>query len=55
MSETLAWWLADAARQPLERRPFDGAPDVEVIGGGVTGCACALTLARTSISGTASS
>jgi gamma-glutamylputrescine oxidase len=46
MSETLPWWLVETAPQPLERRPLGGAADVEVIGGGVTGCACALALAQ---------
>src|SRR5256885_6265955 len=46
MSETLPWWLAQAAPKPLVRRPLAGPPDVEVIGGGVTGCACALALAE---------
>ena len=46
MSETIPWWLAEASPEPLPRRPIDRAPDVEVIGGGVTGCACALALAE---------
>jgi len=46
MSETIPWWLAEASSEPLLRRPLDQAPDVEVIGGGVTGCACALALAE---------
>ena len=46
MSETIPWWLAEASPEPLTRRPLDRAPDVEVIGGGVTGCACALALAE---------
>jgi gamma-glutamylputrescine oxidase len=46
MSETIPWWLAEASPEPLPRRPLDRAPDVEVIGGGVTGCACALALAE---------
>src|ERR687887_856179 len=46
MSETIPWWLAEAPPEPLPRRPLDRAPDVEVIGGGVTGCACALALAE---------
>jgi gamma-glutamylputrescine oxidase len=44
--ETIPWWLAEEAPQPLLRRPLDGPADVEVIGGGVTGCACALALAE---------
>ena len=46
MSETIPWWLAEASPELLPRRPLDRAPDVEVIGGGITGCACALALAR---------
>jgi gamma-glutamylputrescine oxidase len=46
MSETIPWWLAETSPEPLPRRPLDRAPDVEVIGGGVTGCACALALAE---------
>ena len=46
MPETIPFWLAEASREPLQRRPLDRAPDVEVIGGGVTGCACALALAE---------
>jgi len=46
MSETIPWWLAEASPAPLPRRRLDRTPDVEVIGGGVTGCACALTLAE---------
>src|SRR5919205_1338088 len=46
MFETIPWWLAEASPEPLPRRPLDRAPDVEVIGGGVTGCACALALAE---------
>jgi glycine/D-amino acid oxidase-like deaminating enzyme len=40
-----SYWLAEPA-PPLEARPFDGRPDVAVVGGGITGCACALALAR---------
>src|SRR5919202_4759070 len=46
MSETIPLWLAEASFEPLPLRPLDRAPDVEVIGGGVTGCACALALAE---------
>ena len=45
MSETIPWWLAEASPEPLRRRLLERVPDVEVIGGGVTGCACALALA----------
>lgn len=39
-----SYWLSEAAR-PLPRVTLAGPPDVEVVGGGVTGCSCALTLA----------
>ena len=40
-----SWWLAEP-RRPLLARALDGPPDVVVVGGGVTGCSAALTLAR---------
>jgi glycine/D-amino acid oxidase-like deaminating enzyme len=46
VSETIPWWLAEESPLPLPVRPLDGRPDVEVIGGGITGCACALALAQ---------
>jgi gamma-glutamylputrescine oxidase len=39
------YWL-DEPRTELPRRRLDGAVDVEIVGGGVTGCACALALAE---------
>jgi glycine/D-amino acid oxidase-like deaminating enzyme len=36
----------DDARAELLPNPFDGRAEVAVIGGGVTGCSCALTLAE---------
>lgn len=39
-----SFWLAEPA-PTLSSRPLSGRPDVEVVGGGVTGCSCALTLA----------
>jgi gamma-glutamylputrescine oxidase len=39
-----SFWLAEPA-PPLPSRPLTGRPDVEIVGGGVTGCSCALTLA----------
>ena len=40
-----SYWLEEAD-QPLPRRSGSGAPDVEIVGGGVTGCSCALVLAE---------
>jgi gamma-glutamylputrescine oxidase len=40
-----SFWLAEAA-PTLRSRPLDGAADVEIVGGGVTGVSAALTLAR---------
>jgi gamma-glutamylputrescine oxidase len=40
-----SYWLAEPA-EPLARVLRDGRPDAVVIGGGVTGCSCALTLAE---------
>jgi len=42
---TTSYWLEEA-REELRVRPFAGAAEVAVIGGGVTGCSCALTLAE---------
>lgn len=39
------YWLAEEA-PPLPMVRLDGPPDVAVVGGGVTGCSCALTLAQ---------
>ncbi len=39
------YWLEDR-REPLPRRKLERRPDVAVVGGGVTGCSCALTLAQ---------
>ena len=39
------FWLDEAA-EPLRGRHLDGSVDVAVVGGGVTGCSCALTLAE---------
>jgi|SRR5262245_10254394 len=40
-----SYWLSEPA-EPLARASRDGPWDVAVIGGGVTGCSCALTLAE---------
>jgi gamma-glutamylputrescine oxidase len=42
---TTSLWL-DEPHQELPGSRFDGRADVAVIGGGVTGCSCALTLAQ---------
>jgi gamma-glutamylputrescine oxidase len=42
---TESYWLAEPA-EPFAQMRRDGRPDVVVIGGGVTGCSCALTLAE---------
>jgi glycine/D-amino acid oxidase-like deaminating enzyme len=39
-----SFWLAEPA-PTLSSRPLSARPDVEIVGGGVTGCSCALTLA----------
>jgi gamma-glutamylputrescine oxidase len=40
-----SYWLAEP-RPPLLARSLDGDPEVVVVGGGITGCSAALTLAR---------
>jgi len=42
---TLSYWL-DEAFEPLPRVALGANPDVAVIGGGITGCSCALALAE---------
>jgi gamma-glutamylputrescine oxidase len=42
---TASYWLAES-RPPLLARSLDGEPDVVIVGGGITGCSAALTLAR---------
>jgi gamma-glutamylputrescine oxidase len=42
---TTPYWLEEPA-ETLPRPRLDGSPDVVVVGGGITGCSCALTLAR---------
>ena len=39
-----SFWLEEPS-EPLPRTSLSGAPEVEIVGGGVTGCACALALA----------
>jgi gamma-glutamylputrescine oxidase len=43
-----SYWLEDPV-EPLPRAAWRGRPDVIVIGGGVTGCSCALTLAEAGV------
>ncbi|MDQ5821650.1 MAG: FAD-binding oxidoreductase [Actinomycetota bacterium] len=40
-----SWWLAEDA-PPLRSARLDDPVDVAIVGAGVTGCSCALTLAR---------
>lgn len=40
-----SFWLAEPA-STLASRPLAGPPDVEIVGAGITGVSCALTLAR---------
>jgi len=42
---TLSYWLAEST-DPLPVTPLFGTADVAVIGGGITGCSCALALAE---------
>jgi gamma-glutamylputrescine oxidase len=42
---TTSYWL-DEAHEPLQRVRLDGPPDIAVVGGGMTGCSCALALAE---------
>jgi glycine/D-amino acid oxidase-like deaminating enzyme len=42
---TISYWLEEST-EPLPRQSLDGRPDAIVVGGGVTGCSCALTLAQ---------
>jgi len=44
-ASTASYWLAQP-REPIVRRTVRGTADVAVVGGGVTGCACALRLAE---------
>ena len=43
-----SFWLAEPA-EPLRLRRPTGEPQVEIVGGGVTGCSCALALARAGV------
>jgi gamma-glutamylputrescine oxidase len=43
-----SFWLEEPA-DPLTTRALSGPPEVEIVGGGVTGSACALTLAEAGV------
>jgi glycine/D-amino acid oxidase-like deaminating enzyme len=43
--ETTPFWLTEPA-EPLHSGRVDGVADVAVVGGGITGCSCALALAQ---------
>ncbi len=45
---TVSFWLAEPT-EPLSSPRLDGRADVAVVGGGVTGCSCALALAEASL------
>ena len=40
-----SYWLAEPP-EPLPRVELDGPPEVAIVGGGITGCSCALALAE---------
>lgn len=44
----IPYWLEEPS-QPLSSRRFAGRADVAIVGGGVTGCSCALALARSGV------
>jgi gamma-glutamylputrescine oxidase len=43
-----SYWLAEPS-DPVPRVRLDGPPDVAVVGGGITGCSCALALAESGL------
>ena len=43
-----SWWLAEEA-PPLPSSSFEGRSEVAIVGGGVTGCSCALALAEAGV------
>jgi glycine/D-amino acid oxidase-like deaminating enzyme len=45
---TTPYWLAEQ-REPLPRTELDGPPEVAIVGGGITGCSCALVLAEAGV------
>jgi gamma-glutamylputrescine oxidase len=46
---TTSYWLAEPAEE-LQSKRIDGSVDVAVVGGGITGCSCALALAEAGLS-----
>jgi glycine/D-amino acid oxidase-like deaminating enzyme len=42
---TTSYWLSEA-HEPLSRARLDGVADIAIVGGGITGCSCALALAE---------
>jgi len=46
---TTPYWLVEPA-EPIPRVELDGPPAVAVVGGGITGCSCALALAEAGVS-----
>lgn len=46
---TTPYWLVEPA-EPVPRVELDGPPAVAVVGGGITGCSCALALAEAGVS-----
>jgi gamma-glutamylputrescine oxidase len=45
---TDSYWLQEAS-EPLRSRRIEGTPEVVVVGGGISGCSAALTLARAGV------
>jgi glycine/D-amino acid oxidase-like deaminating enzyme len=43
-----SYWLEERG-EPLPRTAIAGVPEVEIVGGGVTGCSCALALAQAGV------
>jgi gamma-glutamylputrescine oxidase len=43
-----SYWLEERG-EPLPRSALPGVPEVEIVGGGVTGCSCALALAQAGV------
>jgi gamma-glutamylputrescine oxidase len=45
---TTSYWLAEAS-EPISQVRLDGPPEVAIVGGGITGCSCALALAEAGV------